>query len=182
MLTVWFFVRILLAVFSHSAGPRESMCTTRLGRPKSKKKLFKYPYLSSEKIWISAVSYSTDTHTNPNISTNSKPNLKIYYGVNQKPIWGRFMKKNQRSTISCYCTFNGLLLHKCCWTLHEPVCTFMYRYLYLPPDWLSSPAANCSWIWKISSKKSQIIWSRSFDCDNFFTLNTVSEKQLGIRR
>ncbi len=35
------------------------------------------------------------THTNPNISTNSKPNSKIYYVVNQRLIWGRFMKKTR---------------------------------------------------------------------------------------
>jgi hypothetical protein len=61
----------------------------------SRKKKFKYPYLSSNKIRISAVSYSADTHTNLNISTNSEPNSKIYYGVNQRPIWGRFMKKTR---------------------------------------------------------------------------------------
>jgi hypothetical protein len=38
----------------------------------------KNPYLSANKICISAVSYSADTHTNPNISANSKPNSKIF--------------------------------------------------------------------------------------------------------
>jgi hypothetical protein len=61
----------------------------------NRKKLFKYPYLLSNTIRISAASYSADTHTNPNISTNSKPNSKIYYGVNQRPIWGLFMKKTR---------------------------------------------------------------------------------------
>ncbi len=50
----------------------------------------------------------------------------------------------------------------------------LYRYLYLPPDWLCSPAVNCSWIRKISGKKSWIILSRSFDRDHFLTLNTAS--------
>ncbi len=45
----------------------------------NRKKEIKNPYLSSNEIWISAVSFSADTHTNPNISTNSKPNLKIFY-------------------------------------------------------------------------------------------------------
>jgi hypothetical protein len=30
-----------------------------------------------------------------NISANSKPNSKIFLGVNQGPIWGQFMKKNR---------------------------------------------------------------------------------------
>jgi hypothetical protein len=38
----------------------------------------KNPYLSSNKIWIRAVSYSADTHTNPDISENSKRNSKIF--------------------------------------------------------------------------------------------------------
>jgi hypothetical protein len=59
-------------------------------------------------------------------------------------------------------SFNGLLYKNCCCTLHKPVNTFC---MYLPPDWLSSPAVNCSWILKISSKKSRIVWSRPFDHD-----------------
>jgi hypothetical protein len=39
------------------------------------------------------VSYSADTHTNPNISVNSK----TFSGVNQGPIWGRLLKKEKKN-------------------------------------------------------------------------------------
>ncbi len=62
-----------------------------------------------------------------------------------------------------------------------PVCTFCTGneqvHTYLPPDWLYSPAANCSWIRKILNQKSRINWSRPFDRDHFLTLNTASAVQ-----
>ncbi len=51
-------------------------------------------------------SYSTDAHTNPNISANSKPNSKIFQGMNQGPIFGRVLKKTRgrqsRATVGTF--------------------------------------------------------------------------------
>ncbi len=68
-----------------------------------------------------------------------------------------------------YCNVQLLLLYDAWANMY-----ILYRYLYLPPDWLSSPAANCPWIRKISSKKSRINWSWPFDRDHFLTLNMAS--------
>ncbi len=45
---------------------------------------------------------------------------------------------------------------------------------YLVSDWLNPPDKNCSWIQKISGKKSWITWLRLFSHDQFLTLNTAS--------
>jgi hypothetical protein len=42
------------------------------------------------------------------MSENSKQNSKILKSMKQGPIWGRFVKNNQRPKISCYCPFNVL--------------------------------------------------------------------------
>jgi hypothetical protein len=49
---------------------------------------------------------------NTNISWNSKQNSNIFSGVNLGTIWGRFVEKNLRSIISCYCPckYGGKLL------------------------------------------------------------------------
>ncbi len=44
---------------------------------------------------ISAVPYSADTHFNTNISAKSKPNSKIFEGVNHGPLQSRSVKKTQ---------------------------------------------------------------------------------------
>ncbi len=63
--------------------------------------------------------------------------------------------------------------------MHGPVCTFctcIWIFLLIGSVLL---LVNCSWIQKISSKKSRINWSQPFDRDHFLTLNTASEQ--GIR-
>ncbi len=45
---------------------------------------------------------------------------------------------------------------------------------YLDSDWRNLSVTNCSWIQKISGKKSWIIWSWSFSRDQFHALNTAS--------
>ncbi len=65
-------------------------------------------------MYISAISYSADTPTNPNISANSKPNSKKFQGVNQGPILGRLLKKNRgrqsRATVPLRSTFLKAML------------------------------------------------------------------------
>jgi hypothetical protein len=47
--------------------------------------------------------------SNSNISAHLKSNPQWLYVVEQGRRWLRFMKKNQRSKISCYCPFKASL-------------------------------------------------------------------------